>query len=389
MNRLLLYYGDVLIGDINKLAKDRHLEETLKSEASQPTADCMTFSISWKLFQKFVNSKTSEEPSKLLRVGKTRIVFETKGFVRFAGWLSNRPARSGAGSEQMLELTFLEYFARLSGDVVCDTLDENNPFRSFDNVPAHEYVEDLINEFLSRSEYNGETINWDFGIVDTLANKSISYKDFPTVAKALCDAMNNISGAGKFDVVFRTDKDDYTHQFIDILKPRGITKNVIIKYPSDGVYKLWANGYELEETNDYASHVVIAGNGQIGDEDEMTAKIGTAQNQTFVRDYCYYRVYEPNSALESQNAVDDYAETRLMQLDFAKRVPEITLIGRAIDWGNEENEDSGLALGDIFYFQEDTDDGEDASGYYRIIGIETSWDDNGVDTTKLTLKEAE
>ena len=63
------------------------------------------------------------------------------------------------------------------------------------------------------------------------------------------------------------------------------------------------------------------------------------------------------------------------------------LVGRPIAWGQADNDNNGLALGDTFYFQEDSDDGSDHSGYYRIIGLDTSWDDNGVATVTPTLLE--
>lgn len=391
MHRLLLYIGDTLLGDINKFAKNRQLTETLKSESENATADTFTFDVNWKQYQEFILKYFDDEPANLLRVGKTRIVFETDGYVRFAGFLAAKPARSGLGAEQTLSLTFYEHFARLSGDLVCDPANLNSPMRTFNSTPADQYVQALINEFLARAQAAGETLNWTFGTVDTLNVKTITYKDFQTVSKALCDAMNNVEGAGKFDIVFRLDAEDYTHVIIDILKPRGTTKNIVIKYPFDGVYKLWASNYSVEETNQYASDILIAGNGQVGDPStgEQTAKLGVASNPVFVQDYCYWRTYEPASNLYSQNAVNGYAQTRLSQLGFNLETPEIMLVGRPIAWGKANDMDSGLALGDTFYFEENTDDGSDHTGYYRIIGLNTSWDDNGVATVKPTLLEAE
>ncbi len=388
MNRLLLYLGDTLLGDINKYAKNRHLTETLKSEAENANADTFTFDINWKQYQDFVKKYFDDESERLLRVGKTRVVFETDGYVRFAGYLAARPARNGLGAEQTLSLTFYEHFARLSGDLVCDPANTNSPMRTFTNVPANEYVQALINEYISRAAAAGETLNWNWGNVDILRAKSITYKDFQTIAKALCDAMNNVEGAGKFDVVFRLDSEDYTKVIIDILKPRGKNKNIIIRYPSDGVYKLWANNYSVEETNEYASDVLVAGNGQVGDpaNGEMTANLGTANNPDFVQDYCYWRTYVTASNLYSQNAVDNFANTKLSQLAFGLETPQISLVGRPIAWGQAENDNNGLALGDTFYFEENTDDGADYSGYYRIIGLDSSWDDNGVATVTPTLK---
>lgn len=389
MNRLLLYLGDTLIGDINKYAKNRRLKETLKSEAENATADTFTFKINWKQFQEFVSKYFDDDPATMLKVGKTRVVFETDGYVRFAGYLAARPARTGLGAAQSLNLTFYEYFARLSGDLVCDPMDNNSPMRTFNNVRADIYAQSLINEFLARANAAGETLNWTYGTVDTLGNKTITYKDFQTVSKALCDAMNNVQGAGKFDIVFRLDSEDYTHVIIDILKPRGTAKNIIIQYPSDGVYKLWANDYSIDETNEYASHILVAGNGQVGDDanGEQTAKIGVASNLDFVSDYCYWRTYETASNLYSQTAVDQFANTRLSQLDFGIETPQISLVGRPIAWGQADNLNNGLAIGDSFYFQENTDDGSDHSGFYRIIGMETKWDDNGVATVTPTLME--
>lgn len=388
MNRLLLYLGDTLLGDINKFAKNRHLTETLKSESENATADTFTFDINWKQYEEFVTKYFDDEPANMLRVGKTRVVFETDGYVRFAGYLAARPARSGLGADQTLSLTFYEHFARLSGDVVCSSTDPNSPMRTFTDTRADIYAQALIDEFLARAEAAGETLNWDYGTVDTLGNKTITYKDFQTVSKALCDAMNNVEGAGKFDIVFRLDAEDYTQVIIDILKPRGTEKNIVIKYPADGVYKLWASNYSIDETNEYASNILIAGNGQVGDSEngEQTAKIGTAENSDFVSDYCYWRTYETASNLYTQGAVDSYAAKRLSQLDFGLETPKISLVGRPIAWGQANNMNNGLAVGDTFYFSETTADGSDHSGYYRIIGLDTTWDDNGVATVTPTLK---
>lgn len=390
MNRLLLYLGDTLLGDINKYAKNRTLNETLKSESSgSATADKFTFDINWKQYQEFVGKYFDDDPASLLKVGKTRVVFETDGYVRFAGYLAARPARSGLGADQTLSLTFYEYFARLSGDLVCDPTNVNSPVRKFENARADQYVKALVNEFIERATNAGETLNWTWGQVDELRTKTITYKDFQTISKALCDAMNNVEGAGKFDIVFRLDPEDYTHVIIDVLKPRGKNKNIVIKYPSDGVYKLWASNYSIGETNDYASDVLIAGNGQVGDPatGEQTAKLGTASNPDFVTDYCYWRTYVTASNLYSQDAVDNFAVTKLSDLDFGVETPEISLVGRPIAWGQADNDDNGLALGDTFYFEENTDDGVDSSGYYRIIGLDTTWDDNGVATVTPTLLE--
>lgn len=390
-NKLLFYIGDTLIGDINRYAKSRHLVETLKSESSSPTADTFTFTINWAQFKEFIAIYTDESAASFLKVGKTRIVFETNGFVRFAGWLAAKPARSGIGSAQELQLTFYEYFARLSGDLVCSNTNKLDPYVRFDNVPAHQVCKDLIDLFIAHALDAGEVLNWTYGTVDTLAPISRTYEDFQTISKALCDRMNNVTGAGQFDIVFRLDPSDYTHVIIDILKPRGVKKNIIIEYPGNGIYKLWATEFSVQETNDYASEVLIAGNGQVGSvsSGEQTAKLGTADDAGFVADYCYYRRYTTRSDLESQDAVDSAAQTELVNRGFVQETPDIRCTGINIEWGNASNMNNGLGLGDTFYFKETTDDMEDNSGWYRIILLDSTWDDNGVETAAPKLKRAE
>lgn len=386
-HQLLFYLGDLLIGDINQFAKNRKLSETLKSEATSPTADTFSFTVNWTLFKRFINRFTSEPAQDFLKVGKTRIVFIENNFIRFAGYLASRPGRSGTGSEQQLELNFYEYFARLSGDLVCSDSNKTDPMRTFTNTPAHQYAKSLIDSFITHAGTAGETLNWDYGQVDTLGNKTITYKDFQTISKALCDAMNNVEGAGKFDIVFRTDPEDYTHQLIDILQPRGMRKNITIRFPADGIYKIWASDFSVQETNEYASEVLIAGNGQVGDvsEGEQTAPLGVAADTDFAEEFCYFRAYITKSNLVSQARVNQEAVNQLAMMSFGKETPQLSLTGRPINWGNATDENAGLALGDSFYFEEAVDDLGDNSGYYRIIKIDESWDDNGVSTVKPTL----
>lgn len=388
MNKVLLYLGDVLIGDVNSYAKNRHLSESLKSEETVAVSDEFTFDINWKLFRDYVATRFDDDPATLLRVGKTRVVFVVDGDrVRFSGFLASRPARIGYGAEQVLSLKFFEHFARLSGDLVCDPADKLSPMRTFTERAGHLYVQDIIEEFIDNATDAGEALNWSYGIVDTLPSKTITYKDFQTRSKALCDAMNNTTGTGKFDVVFRTDPADYTHQIIDILKPRGSRKQIIIKYPSDGVYSLWSTDYETEETNEYASEVLVSGNGQVGDPDagEDTAELAAASNPDFVEEYCYWRVYETRSNLFSAEAVQGEANKLLVQRDFSQMVPLIKLVGRPIEWGNASNDNNGLAVGDEFFFEESNDDGANQSGWMRIIALDTDWDDNGVETVRPRL----
>ena len=98
---------------------------------------------------------------------------------------------------------------------------------------------------------------------------------------------------------------------------------------------------------------------------------------------------EENDKLRHSNDIYDFALTKLAASDFDTETPEITLVGRPIAWGNASDQDYGLAVGDSFYFNETNDDGTKNSGWYRIIGMDTSWDNNGVATVTPQLKREE
>lgn len=388
-HEVLLYLGDTLLGDFNKFAKNRSYSGDLYSETSSASAPTFQFDISYPKFREIVAKNFDDDPDTMLKMLKLRVVFVENSRVMFAGVLGSDPARSGAGSSQILTLKFYDHFWRLTGDLVCDPSNTNSPLREFDERPAHLFVEDLINESKARFAAAGETLNWDFGTVDTLANKTITYKDFETVAKALLDAMNNTEGAGKFDVTFRTDPKDFTHQFIDILAPRGKDKNITILFPSDGVYKLWAQDYSIDEDNDFASDIIVAGSGELGTPVEMAnTPIAAVSNPDFAKNYGYFREYSSQSGLTTSTAVAENAATQLAQksTDFAKKTPQIKLVGRAIEWLDASNDDNGLDLGDGFYFDDESQNGADQSGWYRIISLAIDWDDNGAATVTPTLQ---
>lgn len=386
IKEIILYLGSTKLGDVNSIAKNRQLTEVLKSETDSATADQLSFDINKKQFDEFIAVNFDESPDAFLKPLKLNVVFLINGLVRFSGDLASRPARTGFGGEQTMTLKFNEKFWRLSGDLVCDPNNRLSPYRKFTDRPAQLYVQDLINESKTRFSEAGDPLNWSYGVVNQLANKSFEYKDFQTVAKALCDAMNNENGSGKFDVVIRTDPNDHSHCIIDILKPRGKEKNIIIQFPSDGVYSLWSSDYSIDETNDFASEIVIAGSGELGTPIETTANIASSSNNNFATDYGYFRQYSSESNLTTMNAVSDKAKTRLEQLDFRLQTPQIKLQGRPISWGDYSNDDNGLALGDSFYFQDNSRSLTEQSGWYRIIGLSTTWDDNGSNVVIPTLK---
>ena len=390
MNKIqtILYLGNTEIGDVNKYVKNRHVEEVLMSEQANgsATAPKMTFSIYRKSLADVISVRFDDPVDSFLRVGKLRVVFIVNDVVTFFGYLATKPAESGSGSLQQYALTFYNDFARLSGDVVCATNDETNPYRRFDNRPAHLFVQDLINDFKRHAQAAGESLNWSYGTVNQLANKSITYKDFQTVSKALCDAMNNTTGARKFDVVFRLDPKDYSHVIIDVLAPRGKRKNIIIQYPSDGVYKLFSNTREVEEDTEYASHVLSYGTGDLGNKatNELTAPIATAHSNSFVKDNFYYRV-AVSSNLEENDNNQAYANKTLAQMSFNAKTPKISLQGRPIKWFDNGNDNDGLGVGDSFYFTDESNNNSDASGWFRIIGLSVDYDDNGVESVTPTL----
>lgn len=390
---VILFLGETEIGDVAKFAKGKslHKEKFSKRPNGGVNVDTFSFNISRKALAGIISRNFDDPVDDFIKVGKLKVVFIVNGVIAFDGWLGSQPARTNTAYAQSYSLKFIGEFGRLAGDVVCAANNKMNPKRSFTDTPANEIVISLINEFKLRAQAAGEQLNWTFGKVDILANKTVSYKDFQPLSKALCDMMNNTTSAADFDVIFRIDPENYSHHFIDILKNRGGNKNIIVNYPGDGVYKLFSSTMETEERNDFASEVISYGSGELGDTTtgENTAPLDSAANPSFVQEFMYWRT-TVSSNLEAASdgthkANESFAKNALAQKSFAKKSPKISLVGRPIKWFDTDNQDSGLDIGDVFYFKDESNIGSDESGYVEIVALDISYSDS--DSTETVTPE--
>ena len=70
--KILLYLDRVLIADVNTIAKNRKLEESLKSEQTSATSDQFSFEMNWLQFKHLAEKRFDEDPMSLLRIGGWR-----------------------------------------------------------------------------------------------------------------------------------------------------------------------------------------------------------------------------------------------------------------------------------------------------------------------------
>lgn len=370
--RIDYYIGNTFIGDISRLARNRKAVFSLKSEGGG--IDNFSFDVDWVSFKNFIISRGYNETDPALRVFKANIKVIVDGVDYFSGYLSEDPARTLQGNlSPTLSMNFDEHLGRLNGDYI-------RPTRAgFSAVATHTIVQTLINEAKARANAQGDySMDFTFGTVDTLASKTVKFEGYKPTLEAILDMGNNIEGAGRFDLVCHSDKT------IDILQPRGTTKSITFKYPSDGVYRNWASSYNTEASSLAGSRVIFVGSGEIGaTTSTTTAVISTAQDDTFAAEYGYYELYRQDSGYTTQTRVDEAAATVLSDAVNRRLVPKLKLIGRDILWRGTG--DNALDVGDSFTFVESIDDAADTSGIFRIKQMDCSFDEQDVQTAELTL----
>lgn len=370
--RIDYYIGNTFIGDISRLARNRKAVFSLKSEGGG--IDNFSFDVDWVSFKNFIISRGYNETDPALRVFKANIKVIVDGVDYFSGYLSEDPARTLQGNlSPTLSMNFDEHLGRLNGDYI-------RPTRAgFSAVATHTIVQTLINEAKARANAQGDySMDFTFGTVDTLASKTVKFEGYKPTLEAILDMGNNIEGAGRFDLRCHSDLS------IDILQPRGETKNITFKYPSDGVYRNWVSSYNTDIMSTPASRIIFVGAGEVGaDAATTTAKIATAQDDDFAAEYGYYEVYKQNSGYTTDTRVLEAAQTSLYDATNRNRTPKITLTGRDIRWRGTG--DDGLDVGDSFIFVESIDDATNSSGVFRIKQMDCSFDEQNVQTVVLTL----
>ena len=366
------YIGDTYIGDVSRLATGKKATFALKSEGGG--LDSFSFTINWQALKSFLIDRGYSETAPALRMFKANIKVTVDGADYFSGYLSEDPARTlDANLSPTLSLTFDEHLGRLNGDYI-------RPTRAgFTATATNTIVRTLINEAIARANAQGDhSMNFTFGTVNTLAKKTVKFEGYKPTLEAIFDMGNNIEGAGRFDLVCHSNKR------IDILQPRGTTKGITFKYPSDGVYRNWASSYNTEASSLAGSRVIFVGSGEIGaTASTTTAVISTAQDDTFAAEYGYYELYRQDSGYTTQTRVDEAAATVLSDAVNRRLVPKLKLIGRDIIWRGTG--DNALDVGDSFTFVESIDDAADTSGIFRIKQMDCSFDEQDVQTVELTL----
>lgn len=246
----------------------------------------------------------------------------------------------------------------------------------FHQLPADDVVRDLITESVN-SRAGARELAFDFRAVDKLPKIDRSYNDWKPVSEAVSDMLDNITGAGKFDVWV-----EWPRTFC-IAKNRGLdTKSKtaaanVFAYPYTYNVSTSTRIIPLEsspnyaERDEFATAATLVGAGQ-----------GDAAVSVYVEDlaaiakYGYSHVFKQFSSVTRADTLRQKGNDLIAKSTAAEDVTETSTNGVFLDWGK-------LSVGGLARI-ENYEIGS-VSGYARIDTIETNCDGNYNESVKLTL----
>ena len=264
------------------------------------------------------------------------------------------PAYQPQSASANLQMRFDGYINLLAGVYIRPT-----PLRT---VPADQMVVGWITDAETRATNAGKPFGLTQGNIQTLATIQRTFDNYKPVKEAITDLVDNIDGAGQFDVIFNPDRSyDITNQL-----GRDIT-SWQLNYPARLAGQSVAT-ISAEEVQGFASHIIALGSGETS-SDPAKSTVITAEysDDDAIRQYGYVEQLVQYSSVSRQNTLDSHALADLHNAANVRWKPQITLLGRQTP--PDPTNDYGLWIGDYIWLINDADYTEQTSGKFRINQI--------------------
>lgn len=359
-----------LIGDI------RHLAQNLKwtRRMTQFGVDSITFTLNDAVFARWLQER-GMTPDGVIRPLALDCRITRNGVPMVGGFLATMPGYSPRGTSADFEMQFDGYLNLLAGVFI--------PPTSKYEMRMGALIQRWISDADSKAATAGKAFGFSAGEIDTLATVIRTFNEYKSVASAIADASDNITGAGQFEVYFHEDK---TYD-VKADSNFGKTRLYVIHYPTmtSGVSAL---SIAADEISGFASHTIAVGNGETSDdEDENTAIVAEAENSEAVLKYGYRESVTNYSSITTQSVLQRHANADLATSSAILWQPKITLSGRQIAPSPEAGD--YIWLGDTITIQNTEDYTGTTSGSFRVRELEVAISAQGGERITPTLERIE
>lgn len=355
--KIELRLNGILIGDVRSIAQNL----TWRRCRTATGVDEIDFELNDKVFAEWCKERNTTIALVLTPYALDARVIRN-GEAVAGGFLATMPGYQPQNASAQLQMRFDGYINLLQGVYLRPT--------ALTTLPAGQMVKSWIDFAETTATNAGKPFGITAGSIDVLATIQRTFDNYKPVKEAITDLVDNVDGAGEFDVIFNPDR-SYT---ITNQLGRDITAWQL-HYPAQlagqGVATINA-----AEVQGFASHIISLGAGETSsDPTKSTVIISEAQDDDAVLKYGYVEALTQYSSISRQATLDSHCLADLNNATKVRWEPQITLLGRQTP--PSPTDDYGLWIGDRVWLQNDADETNQTSGYFRINQISVAVSANG------------
>ena len=352
-----LRLNGALIGDVRDVAQGF---SWVKSRTSYGV-DEINFTINDQVFADWCETRGTTISAMLTPYAlDARVVRDGEEVV--GGYLATMPAYQPLSASANLQMRFDGYMNLLAGVYLRPTAAVTKQ--------AGIMVRDWISFAESKATAAGKPFGITAGSIATLASIQRSFDNYKPVKEAITDLVDNVDGAGPFDVIFNPNRSYYiTNQL-----GRDITAWQLT-YPTKLTGQSVAT-IKAPEVQGFASHIIALGAGETSsDSTKSTVIVSESTNSTAVTTYGYVERLSQYSSISRQATLDSHCYADLANATNIRWQPQITLLG--IQVPPSPTNMQGLWIGDRVWLDNTADLTGQTSGKFRVNKLSVSVSANG------------
>lgn len=278
------------------------------------------------------------------------------------GYLATMPAYQPLNDSANLQMRFDGYMNLLAGVYIRPTAAVTKQ--------AGIMVRDWISFAESKATAAGKPFGITAGSIAALASIQRSFDNYKPVKEAITDLVDNVDGAGPFDVIFNPDRSYYiTNQL-----GRNIT-TWQLTYPTKLTGQSVAT-IKAPEVQGFASHIIALGAGETSsDPNKSTVIVAEDEDSSAVSTYGYVERLVQYSSISRQATLNSHCSADLANATNIQWQPNITLLG--IQVPPSPTDANGLWIGDKVWLVNGADLTGQTSGKFRVNKLNVAVSANG------------
>lgn len=355
--KIELRLDGVLVGDVRPIAENL----TWRRCRTATGVDEIDFTLNDKLFAEWCEERGTTISQMLTPYALDARVIRN-GEAVAGGFLATMPAYQPQNASAQLQMRFDGYINLLAGVYLRPTATVTKE--------AGLMVKDWIDFAEAKATAAGKPFGITAGNIQTLASIQRTFDNYKPVKEAITDLVDNVDGAGPFDVIFNPDRS----YFITNQLGRDISAWQL-HYPAQlagqGVATISA-----PEVQGFASHIIALGAGETSsDASKSTVIVSENEDAGAIAKYGYVEQLVQYSSVSRQTTLDSHCLADLNNATKVRWQPQITLLGRQTP--PSPTDDYGLWIGDRVWLQNDADQTDQTSGYFRVNQISVAVSANG------------